>query len=71
MKLIGAVLLALGILACIYGGFWYSNDATKAELGPIKIKVEEQKRVNVPLWVGVGGIVSGAVLLATSRGTKI
>ena len=71
MKLVGAALLVLGILACIYGGFWYSKDETKAEIGPIKIKVEEQKRVNIPLWAGVGGIVGGAILLASTRGKTI
>lgn len=71
MKLLGAALLVLGILACIYGGFWYTKDETKAEVGPIKVKVEEEKRVNIPLWAGVGGIVGGAILLATSRGPRV
>lgn len=64
MKLIGAGLLALGILACIYGGFWYSHDETKVDVGPLKVKVEERDRVNIPLWAGVGAIAGGAVLLA-------
>ena len=64
MRLLGIVLLVLGVLAVIYGGFWYTKDETKAEIGPIQVKVEEQKRVNIPLWAGVGGIGVGAVLLA-------
>lgn len=68
MRLLGAALLALGILACIYGGFWYTKEETKAEIGPLKVKVEEDKRVNVPLWAGVAAIVVGALVLTT--GTK-
>ena len=68
MRILGAALLALGVLAVVYGGFWYTKDETKAEIGPIKVKVEEKERVNIPLWAGVGGIVAGALLLTTTRG---
>ena len=67
MRILGAALLALGVLAVVYGGFWYTKDETKAEIGPIKVKVEEKERVNIPLWAGVLGIVAGAVLLTTTR----
>jgi len=69
MRLIGIALLVLGILACVYGGFWYTKEETKAEIGPIKVKVQENERVNVPLWAGVGAIVVGALLLA--KGGKL
>lgn len=65
MKIIGIALLALGVLALIYGGFWYTTDETKAEIGPLKVKVQEDKRVNVPVWVGVAMIAAGAVVVAT------
>ncbi len=67
MKLAGIVLIVLGILAVVYGGFWYTKDETKAEIGPITVKVEEHKRVNVPLWLGVAAIVGGAVVVTMGR----
>ena len=67
MRILGAVLLALGVLAVVYGGFWYMKEETKAEIGPLKLKVEERERVNVPVWAGVGGIVVGALALTASR----
>ena len=63
MRLLGAALLALGVLAVVYGGFWYDKEETKAEIGPVKIKVQERERFNVPLWAGVAGIVAGALVL--------
>jgi hypothetical protein len=63
-KLLGAVLLALGILALAYGGFSYTKDTDKVNLGPIHIEVKDQKRVNIPLWAGVGVAIVGGVLLA-------
>lgn len=67
MRLAGLVLVALGVLAVVYGGFSYTTDDTKAELGPIKVKVEERSRVNIPMWAGVVGIAAGAVLVLKSK----
>jgi len=65
MRLLAVALLVLGVLAIIYGGFWYTKEDTKAEVGPIKVKVEERTRLNVPLWAGVAAVGAGAILLAT------
>lgn len=64
MRLAGIAMIVLGALAVIYGGFSYTKDDTKAELGPITVKIEERERVNVPLWAGIATIVGGALLWA-------
>jgi hypothetical protein len=63
-KLLGAVLLALGILALAYGGFSYTKDTDKVNIGPIHIEVKDKERVNIPLWAGVAVAIAGGVLLA-------
>jgi hypothetical protein len=63
-KLVGAVLLALGILALAYGGFTYTKDTDKVDVGPIHFEVKDKERVNIPLWLGVGVAIVGGVLLA-------
>ena len=63
-KLVGAVLLALGILALAYGGFTYTKDTDKVNIGPIHIAVQDKERVNIPLWAGVAIAIVGGVLLA-------
>ena len=63
-KLVGAVLLALGILALAYGGFSYTKDTDKVDVGPIHLEVKDKERVNVPLWAGLGVAIVGGVLLA-------
>jgi hypothetical protein len=65
MRWLGVVLIVLGTLAAVYGGFWYTTEETKAEIGPLKVQVEERHRVNVPLWAGVASIAAGTLLLAT------
>jgi hypothetical protein len=62
-KLLGAVLLAAGILALAYGGFSYTKDTDKVNVGPIHIQVHDKERVNIPLWAGVAAAVVGGVLL--------
>ncbi len=63
-KLLGAVLLGLGILALAYGGFSYTKKTDEVNLGPIHLEVKDKERVNVPLWAGVCVAIVGGVLLA-------
>jgi uncharacterized membrane protein YidH (DUF202 family) len=67
MKLIAIILIVLGILATVYGGFSYTKDTTVAKVGPIELTAKKQETVNIPLWAGLGAIVIGAVLLVTGR----
>jgi hypothetical protein len=67
-RITAIVLLVAGALALVYGGFSYTSEDTAAKLGPVELKVETEKRVNVPLWAGVAAIVAGGlVLVGASR----
>jgi hypothetical protein len=63
IKLVGVVLIVLGALGLVYGGFSYTKDTTALKVGPLEMTVQEKKTVNVPLWAGIGAIVAGGVLL--------
>jgi hypothetical protein len=63
-KLLGAVLLVAGILALAFGGFSYTKDTDKVNVGPIHIQVQDKERVNIPLWAGIAAAIVGGVLLA-------
>lgn len=63
-KLLGAILLGLGILAVAYGGFSYTKNTDKVNLGPIHIEVQDKERINIPLWAGIAVAIAGGVLLA-------
>ena len=60
----GAVLLALGILALAYRGFTYTKNTDEVNVGPVHFSVTDKERVNIPLWAGVGVALLGGVLLA-------
>jgi TRAP-type C4-dicarboxylate transport system permease small subunit len=62
-KLVAVVLIVVGALMLGYGGFSYTKEETAAKLGPLELSVKEKKTVNFPVWVGVGAIVVGGLLL--------
>ncbi len=63
VKLIAIVMMVAGLLGASYGGFSYTKQTHEANIGPLKLQVVEQERVNIPLWLGLGIAVAGAVLL--------
>ena len=67
MRILAIVLLAVGVLALVYGGFSYTRQTHDAKLGPLEISVSEKERVNVPVWAGVVFVVAGAGLLLTQK----
>ena len=64
IRLVAIVLVVAGILGLVYGGFSYTKDTTVVKLGPLEISAKEKQTVNVPIWAGIGAIVSGGLLLA-------
>ena len=62
-KMIAIALLVAGTLGLIYGGFSYTKDTTVVKLGPLELTAKEKQTVNVPLWLGVGAIAVGGLLL--------
>jgi drug/metabolite transporter (DMT)-like permease len=63
LRIAGIVLIVAGALALAYGGFSFTKETHKAEIGPIKLAVQEKERVNVPQWAGLAAIVAGVVML--------
>ena len=62
-KVAGVVFVVAGVLALVFGGFSYTKDKRDVKLGPIEFSVKQDERVQVPVWVGVGAIGLGVVLL--------
>ncbi len=66
-RFIAVLLIAAGTLALVYRGFDYTRERHQAEIGPLKVAVEETERVVIPIWAGVAAIVIGAGLLLVRR----
>ncbi len=66
-KLTAIILIVLGGLGLVYGGFSYTKESTGLKLGPIELKVQERKTVNVPLILSGASLVLGVFLLVVGR----
>jgi hypothetical protein len=67
MRLFAILLIVAGILGLVYGGFTYTTEDQEAKIGPVEFVVKKNKTVNIPVWVGIGTIVLGGILLVGSR----
>jgi hypothetical protein len=65
MKLIGIVLIVLGVLGFVYGGFSWTRDETVLDAGPIEI--ERERRESLPMTPIASGValVAGIALVVT------
>ncbi len=59
----GLILIILGVLVLIYGGFNYTKETHGTELGPLKFQVEEKDRFEIPIWLGVVVVGAGTLVL--------
>lgn len=62
-QILGITLLVGGTLALVYGGFSYTKETHKTELGALNLSVENRDYVAIPVWFGAGAILLGGVLL--------
>ena len=63
IKIAAIVLIVAGVLGLAYGSFSYTKETHEANIGSLELSVKDKETVNVPVWVGVGAIVVGGVLL--------
>ncbi len=63
VRIVAIILIVAGFVGLLYGGFSYTKDTTVMKLGSLEISAKEKQNVNVPMWVGVGAIVVGGLLL--------
>jgi len=63
LRAFAVVLIVGGVLALAYGGFSYTKEETAAKIGSLELNVKERKTVNIPVWLGVAGIVGGVLVL--------
>ncbi len=63
VKMLAIALIVAGGLGLLYGGFTYTKETHEAKLGPIVLSVKDKETVNVPIWLGVGAVAAGMMLL--------
>jgi len=63
MKVLGGILVVLGILALIYGGVSWTRKDTVVDAGPVEITADKTESIPISPIAGTLMLVAGVVLL--------
>ncbi len=67
MKLLGIILVVLGVLALVYQGIQYTSREKIIDIGSIKVSADTKKRIPLPPIVGGLALVAGIALILADR----
>ena len=67
MKVLGIVLVIIGIVMMVFRSINFTQEKKVADLGPLEINKQEEKTVNWPLYAGIIVTVAGVVVLVSSN----
>jgi uncharacterized membrane protein YidH (DUF202 family) len=62
MKILGVILIIVGVVALIYGGVTWTTHKKAVDLGPIQVEKAEQHSIPLPPLLGVIAIIGGGAL---------
>ena len=62
-RLLGTILVILGIIALFWGGISWTREETIVDLGPIEATAEKRETIPLPPVLGGIALVAGIVLL--------
>jgi hypothetical protein len=63
MRILGGILIVLGLVALLYGGFSYTKREKVVDVGPLQATVDEKKTVPISPIVGVLALGAGLILV--------
>lgn len=67
MKTLGLALVALGLIALIYGGIDYTRNRTILQMGSVEMSASEHRSVPIPAIAGVVILIGGVALLVGGK----
>ena len=69
-QVVGLVLVALGLVALLWGGIFWTDRDTVIDAGPLEVTTEEREGVAVPPLLGVIALIGGIALVVIPRRTR-
>ena len=67
MKVLGILLLVVGVAGLAYGGFSRTREKTVVGAGPIQLRTDQRESLPIPPIVGMVCLIAGGALLFTRR----
>lgn len=62
-RLLGVVLVAIGIVALVWGGVFWTDTDTVLDAGPLQVTADEREGIALPPLLGAVMLIGGIVLL--------
>jgi uncharacterized membrane protein len=66
-KTVGIILIVIGAVMLIWGGFSYTKKEKVIDMGPLEISANKTETVNWPPYAGGVILVAGIVVLVISK----
>ena len=70
MKLVGIILIVLGVLALVYQGIQYTTKEKILDIGSLKVSADTKKTIPLSPIVGGVALVAGIALILADRRKK-
>ena len=70
VRLIAILLIIAGVIGLAYQQFSFTRETAQAKIGPLELSLKEKETVNVPLWLSIGALGVGVILLVTGTRKK-
>lgn len=67
MKILGIVLIVLGIGMLLFRGFSVQTEEKVIDLGPLEVNKKENKWIGWPVYAGGIAIIAGVILVVADR----
>ena len=71
MKLVGILLIVLGVVALALGGISYTKRETAVDLGPLQVETERHKTIPLSPIVGIAAVAGGIALVVVGSKTRV
>jgi uncharacterized membrane protein YidH (DUF202 family) len=63
MKVLGSILIVVGILMFVFGNVSFTREKKVIDIGPVEINKKEKKTIAWPNYAGGITVVAGVVIL--------
>jgi hypothetical protein len=71
MKVLGVLLIVLGLAALAFGGISYTKREKVLDIGPIEAHTEKNQTIPLSPIVGIAALVGGVVLVVSGSRTRV
>ena len=67
MKILGIILIIVGILMFVFRNISFTQEKKVVDLGPVQVNRQEEKTIGWPIYAGGIAVVAGIALVALDR----